>query len=211
MNELIEIFPDNIDRRKLQKVVDVLKAGGTVIYPTDTVYTLGCALSSQKGLEKVSKLKGVKLEKARFSIVCADLSHISDFSQPVSNPVFKLMKRLLPGSFTFILEANRNVPRIFAANRKTIGIRVPDHPVCIELVRMLGEPLVSTSIHDEDEILEYSVYASDIYEKWGEKVECVIDSGPGGLIPSTVLDCTTGTAEVIRHGKGIELVHELFD
>lgn len=211
MSELVEIFPENIDCRKLQKVVDVLKAGGTVVYPTDTVYTLGCALSSQKGLETVAKLKNVKVDKARFSIVCSDLSHISDYSMPVSNPVFKLMKRLLPGSFTFILEANRNVPRIFAANRKTIGIRVPNHSVCLELVKLLGEPLISTSIHDEDEILEYSVYASDIYENWSEKVDVIIDSGPCGLEPSTILDCTSGAPEIIRKGKGLDLVSELFD
>lgn len=211
MTELIEIFTDNIDRRKLQKVVDALRAGATVIYPTDTVYTLGCALSSPKGLEAVARLKEVKLEKARFSIVCSDLSHISDYSLPVANPVFKLMKRLLPGSFTFILEANRNVPRIFAANRKTIGIRVPNHPVCLELVKLLGEPLISTSVHDEDEILEYSVYATDIYEKWSDKVDIIIDSGPCGLQPSTVLDCSTGVPEIIRKGKGLELISELED
>lgn len=201
---LLELFPDNIDDRKIRQAVEILKAGGVVVYPTDTVYTLGCALSSNKGIEKVAKLKGIKPEKARFSIVCSDLSHMTDYSMPVSNPVFKLMKTLLPGPYTFILESNRNIPRIFESNRKTIGIRVPNHPISLALVKALGEPLVSTSIHDDDEMLEYSTDASLIEEKWGNRVDVVIDGGPGGFEPSTMIDCTSGGIEIIREGKGLE-------
>lgn len=201
---LIEIFPDNIDDRKIDQAVKVLRDGGVVIYPTDTVYTLGCALSSNKALERVAKLKNLKIEKAKFSIVCSDLSHMTDYSMPVSNPVFKLMKTLLPGPYTFILEGNRNIPRIFESNRKSIGIRVPHNTITKRLVEALGEPLVSTSIHDEDELLEYSTDAERIDEKWGDKVDLVIGGGPGGFVPSTVIDCTRGGIDIIREGKGLE-------
>lgn len=201
---LLEIFPDNIDERKIRQAVEILKNGGVVVYPTDTVYTLGCALSSNKGIEKVAKLKGIKPEKARFSIVCSDLSHMTDYSMPVSNPVFKLMKTLLPGPYTFILESNRNIPRIFESNRKTIGIRVPNHPISLRLVEALGEPLVSTSIHDDDAMLEYSTDAALIEEKWGNRVDLVIDGGPGGFEPSTMIDCTNGGIEILREGKGVD-------
>lgn len=200
----IELFPDNIDDRKIEQAVKILRAGGVVIYPTDTVYTLGCALSSNKGLERVARLKNIKIEKAKFSIVCSDLSHMTDFSMPVSNPVFKLMKTLLPGPYTFILEGNRNIPRLFESNRKSIGIRVPNHPIATRLVQALGEPLVSTSIHDEDELLEYSTDEERIDEKWGDKVDMVIDGGPGGFLASTIIDCTKGGIEIIREGKGLE-------
>lgn len=201
---LLEIFPDNIDERKIRQAVEILKSGGVIVYPTDTVYTLGCALSSNKGIEKVARLKGIKPEKARFSIVCSDLSHMTDYSMPVSNPVFKLMKTLLPGPYTFILESNRNIPRIFESNRKTIGIRVPNHPISHRLVEALGEPLVSTSIHDDDAMLEYSTDAALIEEKWGNRVDLVIDGGHGGFEPSTMIDCTGGGIEILREGKGIE-------
>ncbi len=198
----VELFPDNIDDRKIDQAVKILRSGGVVIYPTDTVYTLGCALSSNKGLERVAKLKNIKVEKAKFSIVCSDLSHMTDYSMPVSNPVFKLMKTLLPGPYTFILEGNRNIPRIFESNRKSIGIRVPNHPIATRLVEALGEPLISTSIHDEDELLEYSTDAERIDEKWGDRVDMVIDGGPCGFLASTIIDCTKGGIEIIREGKG---------
>lgn len=201
---LISLFADNIDDRKIEQTVKILRGGGVVIYPTDTVYTLGCALSSNKGLERVARLKNIKIEKAKFSIVCSDLSHMTDFSMPVSNPVFKLMKTLLPGPYTFILEGNRNIPRIFESNRKSIGIRVPNHPIAARLVQALGEPLISTSIHDEDELLEYSTDAERIDEKWGDKVDLIIDGGPGGFLPSTIIDCTKGGIEIVREGKGLE-------
>lgn len=201
---LVEIFPGNMDERKIRQAVDLLRSGGVVIYPTDTVYTLGCALSSNKAIERVARLKGVRPEKARFSIVCSDLSHMTDYSLPVTNPVFKLMKTLLPGSYTFILESNRNIPRIFENNRKTIGIRVPDHPIAIRLVQALGEPLISTSIHDDDALLEYSTDPMRIEEKWGNQVDMVIDGGPGGFQPSTIIDCTGGGVEIVREGKGAE-------
>lgn len=206
---IIELFPDNIDLKKLAQIVEVLKQGGVVIYPTDTVYTMGCSLSSTKGIERVAKLKGVKVEKAKFSIVCSDLSHMTDYSQPVSNPVFKLMKTLLPGPYTFVLEGNRNIPRIFESNRKTIGIRVPDNKIIRELVKMLGEPIISTSIHDDDELLEYTTDPDMIAEKWDKLVDIVIDGGPGGFEASTIVDCTGGGISIIRRGKGVEEVENL--
>lgn len=199
---LIQIFPDNIDTRKIQQAVDVLKGGGVIIYPTDTVYSLGCAISNNKAIERLARLKGVKPEKAQFSIVCSGLSHLADYSQPVSNPIFKMMKSLLPGPYTFVVEANRNIPRIFSAKRKTIGIRVPDNRIALALVEALGEPIVASSVHDEDALLEYTTDPERIDEKWGNQVDLVIDGGPGGFEASTILDCTGGAPSLIRQGKG---------
>lgn len=206
---IVEIFPENIDTKKLSRIVETLRNGGVIIYPTDTVYTMGCALSSSKAIERVAKLKGVKMEKARFSIVCSDLSHLSEYAQPVSNPVFKLMKTLLPGPYTFILEASKSIPRYFEANRKSIGIRVPDNPIIQALIEMLGEPIISTSIHSDDEILEYSTEPSHIAEKWENQVDFVIDGGTGGLDASTIIDCTGGGIEIVRRGKGVEAAEAL--
>ena len=199
---LVQIFPDNIDSRKLSQAVKILKEGGVIIYPTDTVYSFGCAMSNNKAIERLARLKGVKPEKAQFSIVCSGLSHLSDYSQPVNNPIFKMMKSLLPGPFTFILEANRNIPRIFSANRKTIGIRVPDNPIALALIDALGEPIVASSVHDEDALLEYTTDPERIDEKWGQSVDMVIDGGPGGFEASTILDCTGGAVALVRQGKG---------
>jgi tRNA threonylcarbamoyl adenosine modification protein (Sua5/YciO/YrdC/YwlC family) len=199
---LIQIFPDNIDSRKIQQAVDVLKKGGVIIYPTDTVYSLGCAISSNKAIERLARLKGVKPEKAQFSIVCSGFSHLSDYSQPVGNPIFKMMKSMLPGPYTFVLEANRNIPRIFSAKRKTIGIRVPDNRIALALVEALGEPIVASSVHDEDALLEYTTDPERIDEKWGKQVDLIIDGGPGGFEASTILDCTGGAPSLIRQGKG---------
>lgn len=197
-----QIFPDNIDERKLAKAVRFLKDGGVIIYPTDTVYTLGCALNQTKAIERVARLKGIKPEKANFSIVCSDLANLSDYSKQVENHIFKLMRGLLPGPYTFILEANKNIPRIFSSNKKTIGIRVPDNPITKRLIEELGCPMISTSVHDDDQLLEFSTDPERIHEKWEKLVDMVIDGGPGGFEVSTILDCTGGAVSLVRKGKG---------
>jgi tRNA threonylcarbamoyl adenosine modification protein (Sua5/YciO/YrdC/YwlC family) len=197
-----QIFPDNIDERKLAKAVRFLKNGGVIIYPTDTVYTLGCALNQTKAIERVARLKGIKPEKANFSIVCSDLANLSDYSKQVENHIFKLMRGLLPGPYTFILEANKNIPRIFSSNKKTIGIRVPDNPITKRLIEELGCPMISTSVHDDDQLLEFSTDPERIHEKWEKLVDMVIDGGPGGFEVSTILDCTGGAVSLVRQGKG---------
>ena len=199
---LVKLFNENPNLREILKIVDVLRKGGLIIYPTDTVYGLGCDITNAKAVEKVARIKNVKVEKNNFSFICSDLSHISDFTKPISNSVFKLMKKNLPGPFTFILEANNNVPKYFK-NKKTVGIRVPDNNIIREIVRELGNPILSTSIHDEDEILEYTTDPELIYEKYQDIAEIVIDGGYGELIPSTIVDCTGEEIAIVREGKGL--------
>lgn len=200
---LIKIYPENPNPKDIRQVVDVLKNGGIIIYPTDTVYGLGCDIANAKAVEKISRYKNVKVEKSNFSFICSDLSHLSDFSKPVSNRVFKLLKYYLPGPFTFILDANSNVPKYFKGKKKTVGIRIPDNPIIIEIVRELGNPIMSTSIYDDDEIVEYSTDPELIHEKYMDFVDLVIDGGYGDNIPSTIVDCTEETPVVVRQGKGI--------
>jgi tRNA threonylcarbamoyl adenosine modification protein (Sua5/YciO/YrdC/YwlC family) len=202
---LIKIYPENPNARAIAQAVEVLANGGLLIYPTDTVYGLGCDINNAKAVEKVCRLKNINLKKQNLSFICADMSHLSDFSKPIDNSTFKLMKRHLPGPFTFILEANNNVPKLFKSNKKTVGIRIPDNTIINEIVKLLGNPVLSTSIHDEDEIIEYTTDPELIHEKWGEKVDMVIDGGYGGNVASTVVDCSTGGYEILRQGKG-ELV-----
>ncbi len=203
---LLSIHPNNPAERLLQQAVDCLKKGGVIIYPTDTVYGMGCDITNPKAIERICKLKGIKLEKANFSFICHDLSHISDFTKPFDTATFRLLKKSLPGPFTFILNANGNVPKLLSSNKKTVGIRVPDNTIAREIVRLLGNPIISTSIHDDDEIIEYSTDPELIYEKYEGLVDMVIDGGFGDSEPSTIVDCTNGTPEVLRAGKGdIEL------
>ncbi|MFW6371911.1 MAG: L-threonylcarbamoyladenylate synthase [Bacteroidota bacterium] len=199
---LLKIYNENPNPRDIRKVVDVLRQGGVIIYPTDTVYGMGCDITNQKAVEKVAQFKGIKIEKANFSFICSDLSHLSDYTKPISSSVFKLMKKNLPGPFTFILEANNNVPRYFKGKKKTVGIRVPDNNIIREITYELGNPVLSTSIYDEDEILEYTTDPELIYEKFQDFTDLVIDGGYGELIPSTVIDCTGDTLEILREGKG---------
>jgi len=199
---LVKLFNENPNLREILKIVDVLRKGGLIIYPTDTIYGLGCDITNAKAVEKVARIKNVKVEKNNFSFICSDLSHISDFTKPISNSVFKLMKKNLPGPFTFILEANNNVPKYFKG-KKTVGIRVPDNNIIREIVRELGNPILSTSIHDEDEILEYTTDPELIYEKYQDIAEVVIDGGYGEFIPSTIVDCTGDEIVIVREGKGI--------
>ena len=201
MARLIKLYEDNPDPRKIEEVVSVLSRGGLVIYPTDTVYGLGCDISNTKALERIARIKGIKLAKANWSFVCADLSNLSDFVRQIDTATFKLLKRALPGPYTFVLPGNNNLPKDFK-KRKTVGIRVPDNAIITSLVRALGNPIVSTSIHDEDDVLEYTTDPELIFEKWQNLVDVVIDGGYGDNIASTVIDLSHGEPEVIREGKG---------
>ncbi|HLW41628.1 MAG TPA: L-threonylcarbamoyladenylate synthase, partial [Flavobacterium sp.] len=178
MAQFIKIYPENPNEKEIQKIVKILKDGGLIIYPTDTVYGLGCDITNTKALERIAKIKGVKLEKANFSFVCNDLSNISEYVKNLDTSSFKILKRSLPGPYTFILEGNNNLPKEFK-KKKTVGIRVPDNSIVLELVKQLGNPIVSTSIYDEDEVIEYTTDPELIFEKWQQKVEAVIDGGYG--------------------------------
>lgn len=200
---LLKIYPENPNERDIRRVVDVLQKGGIIIYPTDTVYGLGCDITNTKAVEKIARYKNVSVEKSNLSFICSDLSHLSDFSRPVSNQLFKLLKRYLPGPFTFILNANSNVPKYFKGKKKTVGIRVPDNLIILEIVRVLGNPIMSTSIHDEDEIIEYSTDPELIHEKFKDIADIVIDGGYGDNVPSTIVDCTDDLPVILRQGKGV--------
>ncbi|MFA7489717.1 MAG: L-threonylcarbamoyladenylate synthase [Mariniphaga sp.] len=202
-NMLLRLYNENPNHRDILKVVDVLRDGGIIIYPTDTVYGLGCDITNVKAVEKVARFKGIIIEKSNFSFICSDLSHLSDYTKPIPNSVFKLIKKNLPGPFTFILEANNNVPRYFKGKKKTVGIRIPDNNIIREIIYELGNPILSTSIRDDDEILEYTTDPELIYEKYKDFADLVIDGGFGELIPSTVIDCTGDTIQIIREGKGL--------
>ncbi len=199
---LLTIHPDNPDARKIAQVVDCLKQGGIIVYPTDTVYSLGCDMLNSKALEKLALIKQIKLDKANFSLVCHDLSNLTEYSKQLSNPVFKMMRNSLPGPYTFILEASKAIPKIFSDRKKTVGIRVPDNAIARAIVKALGHPIVSTSVHDDDRIVDYTTDAELIYEKWSNRVDIVIDGGPGGLEPSTIISCVNDQIEVLRVGKG---------
>lgn len=201
MAQFIKLFNKNPNEREIEKVIKVLKKGGLIIYPTDTVYGLGCDITNTKALEKIAKIKGVKLEKAKFSFICSDLSNLSDYVKQIDSATFKILKRALPGPYTFILPGNNNLPKVFK-NKSTVGIRVPDNNIIRELVKQLGNPIVSTSIHDEDDVVEYTTDPELIYEKWQDIVDVVIDGGYGDNVASTVIDLSEGEVEVIREGKG---------
>ena len=201
MSEFLKIYEDNPSEAAIKKVVDVLRNGGLVIYPTDTVYGLGCDITNTKALERIAKIKGIKLEKANFSFVCSDLSNISDYVKQIDTATFKILKRALPGPYTFILPGNNDLPREFR-KKKTVGIRVPDNNIALEIVKMLGNPIVSTSIHDEDAVLEYSTDPELIFEKWQNLVDLVIDGGYGDNVGSTIIDLSGHEPVVVREGKG---------
>ncbi|MDF0720738.1 MULTISPECIES: L-threonylcarbamoyladenylate synthase [Chryseobacterium group] len=201
MAKILRIHPDNPQENVINEVVTVLKNGGLIIYPSDTVYALGCNIFDIRAMEKLAQLKKIKLEKARFSIICNDLSHLSNFTKPIDTAVFRFLKSKIPGPFTFILEANKSLPLAYKGNR-TVGIRVPDHAVPQLIVEKLGHPIASTSIKDDDEVLEYSTDPELIAEKYDSFVDLVIDSGYGDNIASTIVDLTSGEPELIRQGKG---------
>ena len=201
MSEIIKIYPENPNPKAIQRVVDIMKKGGLVIYPTDTVYGLGCDMTNVKALERLAKLKGVKLEKANFSFICEDLSKLSDYVKQIDNPTFKILKRALPGPYTFILPGSKNLPNPFK-KRKTVGIRVPNNPIVLTLVNVLGNPIVSTSIRDDDDIIEYTTDPELIFEKWSYQVDVIIDGGYGSNEASTVIDLSEDEPLIVREGKG---------
>jgi tRNA threonylcarbamoyl adenosine modification protein (Sua5/YciO/YrdC/YwlC family) len=201
MAELIKLYEENPNPRQVEKVVNVLRQGGLVIYPTDTVYGLGCDITNSKALQRIARIKGVKLEKANWSFICADLSNLSDYVRQIDSATFKILKRTLPGPYTFILPGNNNLPKDFK-KKKTVGIRVPDNAIARALVIGLGHPIVSTSIRDDDDILEYTTDPELIFEKWQNLVDVVIDGGYGDNVASTVIDLSGDAPEVIREGKG---------
>ncbi len=199
---LLRIHPETPGERHLKIITDCLKGGGVIIYPTDTVYGMGCDITQIRAVERVAQIKGIRKEKANFSFLCYNLSQLADYTRPISTPVYKLMRRALPGPYTFILNANSNVPRFFQSKKKTVGIRIPDHQVPLQIVEKLGNPIMTTSIHHEDMIVDYLTDPADIYEKFRNLVDIVIDSGPCGNVPSTVIDCTGEEPTVVRAGKG---------
>mgnify|MGYP000674842068 CR=1 FL=1 len=200
--DFIRIYPENPNPRHIRQVVEVLRNGGVVIYPTDTIYGIGCDIYNQKAIERICQIKGVKPQKQNFSFICYDLSNIAEYTRVLSTPVFKVMKKALPGPFTFILDANNKVPKLLHSKKKTVGIRIPDNSIPRALVKELGQPIVTTSIRDEDDVLEYSTDPELIYEKYRDLVDVVIDGGYGNNVPSTVVDCTNGEIEVLREGLG---------
>ena len=201
MAEFIRIYEENPNPREIQRVVECLRDGGLIIYPTDTVYGLGCDITNNRALERVAQIKGVKLAKSNFSFICKDLSNLSDYVKQIDNRTFKLLKRSLPGPYTFILPGSSNLPTVFK-KKKTVGIRVPDNNICTAIVEELSNPIVSTSIYDEDEVIEYTTDPELILEKWDNLVDMVIDGGYGDNIPSTVIDLTAGEPTLVREGKG---------
>jgi tRNA threonylcarbamoyl adenosine modification protein (Sua5/YciO/YrdC/YwlC family) len=201
MSQFLRIYNENPNPKEIEKVVSVLRKGGLVIYPTDTVYGLGCDITNSKALEKIARIKGVKLEKANLSFICNDLSHLSDYVRQIDTRTYKILKRALPGPYTFILPGNNNLPKVFK-KKVTVGIRVPDNNIVQAIVRELGNPIVSTSIHDEDELIEYTTDPELIFEKWRNIVDIVIDGGYGDNQPSTIVDLTDDDPIVIREGKG---------
>ncbi|NCT19168.1 MAG: threonylcarbamoyl-AMP synthase [Flavobacteriaceae bacterium CG_4_8_14_3_um_filter_34_10] len=201
MAKLLKIYEENPNEKSIQEVVKVLRNGGLIIYPTDTVYGLGCDIKNTKALERVAQIRGVKLEKANFSFVCDSLSNISDYVKQMDTSTFKILKHNLPGPYTFILEGNNNLPSVFK-KKKTVGLRVPDNNIARAIVRELGNPIISTSIYDEDEVIEYTTDPELIYEKWENLVDVIIDGGYGDNMPSTVIDLTGEEPLLVREGKG---------
>jgi len=201
MAEFIKLYEENPDAQQIKHITQILRKGGLVIYPTDTVYGLGCDITNSRALEKIARIKGVKLAKANWSFICADLSNLSDYVRQIDTATFKILKRALPGPYTFVLPGNNNLPRDFK-KKKTVGIRVPDNNIAKALVESLGNPIVSTSIYDEDEVLEYTTDPELIYEKWHKLVDIVIDGGYGDNMASTVIDLSGSEPVILREGKG---------
>lgn len=200
---LLRLNYDNPHPKDIQQIVDCLKNDGVIIYPTDTVYSIGCDITRPKAIEKVCRLKNIKPEKANFSFVCSDLSHLSNYARPISNSLFRIMKKALPGPYTFILEANNNVPKLLKQNKKTVGIRVPDNTICKTLITELGNPIITTSLHNpNDDIVDYFTDPEAIHHEYEKKVDIVIDGGFGNLYASTVIDCSQDELIVLREGLG---------
>lgn len=199
---LLNIHPDTPSARKIGQVVESLEEGGVIIYPTDTVYGLGCDIFNRKAVERVCRIRGLDPTKAQLSFICNDISQVAEYAVQIDNEIFRLMKQHLPGPFTFILKANNKVPKLLKSRRSTFGVRVPDNNIIQELVRRLGRPILTTSLKNDDEVLEYFTDPIDIYEDFAKLVDIVIDGGPGGNVPSTVIDCTGDEPLLVREGAG---------
>ena len=200
--ELVRVHPLNPEGRKIQHAVDVLKRGGIIIYPTDTIYGIGCDLMNRKTIERLCHVMNIKPQKLDLSFICNDLSHISEYVKRIDTPVFKILKKALPGPYTFIMESSSKVPKILNINKKTVGIRIPDHAIPRSIVALLGNPLITSSIKDDDVIKEYTTDPEEIYEDFKHSVDLVIDGGPGNNIPSSVIDCTGEQIVIVREGLG---------
>ncbi len=200
---ILKIHSQNPEQRKIDQVIDCLRDGGVIIYPTDTVYGIGCDIYNQKAVERICRIRNIDRKKANFSFICYDLSHLSDFARNVDTTTYKLMKKAFPGPFTFVLQAKNTVPDLFKSKKKTVGIRIPENNIAREIVNRLGNPLMSASVHDEDEVIEYTTNPELIHEKYEDMVDMVIDGGFGDNHVSTVIDCSNGSAEILRQGKGI--------
>jgi tRNA threonylcarbamoyl adenosine modification protein (Sua5/YciO/YrdC/YwlC family) len=200
--ELLSIHPINPEPRKINRAVEILQKGGVIVYPTDTIYGIGCDLMNKRAIERLCQIEDIKPQKMNLSFICNDLSHISEYVKRLDTPAFKVLKKLLPGPFTFIFESNTNVPKILGVNKKTVGIRIPDHRIPLEIVRLLGNPLITSSIKDDDQIKEYTTDPEEIYEDFKHKVALVISGGQGGNVPSTIVDFTDADPVVTRQGLG---------
>lgn len=200
--ELLKIHPQNPEGRKIGHVVEKLRSGGVIVYPTDTVYGIGCDLMNKRAVERLCHILDIKPQKLNLSFICLDVSHISEYVRRIDNSVFKLLKKALPGPFTFIFESSNKVPRILDVNKKTVGIRIPDHPIPHAIVELLGNPLITSSVKNDDTIREYTTDPEEMYEDFKNVVDIVIDGGPGGNVPSTVIDCTSGELLIVREGLG---------
>ena len=200
---LLKINPENPERRKILHAVETLESGGVIIYPTDTVYALGCDINDSKAVDRICKLRGLDPHKAHLSLICLDISQVSEYSQQIDNQIFRLMKKHLPGPFTFVINSNNQVPKMFKNRKRTIGIRIPDNNICMALVEELGHPIMTASLKSDDEILEYFTDPIDIYEDYKKLVDLVIDGGMGGNVPSTVVDCTGAEPLLLRQGTGM--------
>ena len=200
---LLQIHPKNPNPRHIKMILECLNDDGVIIFPTDTIYGIGCSINSSKAFERIAQIKGVRKEKANFSFIFHDLSMLSQFTKPISNDLYKLMKRNLPGPFTFIVEANNNIPKLFQSKKKTIGIRIPEQPIITNIVRELGSPIMTTSILDEDEISGFLTDPEEIYDRYKDRVDLILDGGYGDNQESTVVDCTDNDIVVLRQGKGV--------
>jgi tRNA threonylcarbamoyl adenosine modification protein (Sua5/YciO/YrdC/YwlC family) len=200
---LLKLYAENTNPKHVEKVTDVLTRGGIVIYPTDTVYGMGCDIFQQKTVEKIARLRGINPEKAQFSFICHSLSQLSDYCKVLDNNTFKLMRKNLPGPFTFIVQANNQVPKLFKSKKKTVGIRIPDNPILLEIVRSFGRPILNTSVRDEGDVDEYMIDPELIYEKFKDHVDLVVDGDLGRMTASTIVDCTGNEPVIIRQGAGI--------
>ena len=203
INMLLRIYPENPNPKYIRSVVDILESGGIIIYPTDTVYAMGCDIKAIKTIEKIARFKGLNPKNPELSLIFHDMSQLSEYTVIRDNNIFKLLKRNLPGPFTFIVHANNQIPKLFKNKKKTVGIRIPDNNIILELVRELGRPIVTASIHDPDEVIEYTTDPELIWEKYQDFADAVIDGGYGRNEASTVVDCTGDEIEVVRQGPGI--------